>query len=350
MKKIATGGLVLFFAILPSVVQAHAWWGEGARDKDWILRHGGSLVNYTIKGKASSDAYKVRMYLMGAKGAGGGAAETAERGDVVEIEYGSEATFDDAINNLYKVIVFKGTDKKISAEFFARPGKVIDVHFDLYEDEVYQSKKIVYRGDQILLIPESSKYVKPEDLEFSKIEKKPEPDEKEETSQGKKEDAKESAEQEKIKDDSKEEDRESEEENEKKAEAVKEEDENRRDGKAEDFQNEFEVRKEKIASLERGFEEEWNKEKQTNKLIYLLRGPSQARIESLKDKLRKLKSEFSEAKKLEDSAFNEKTEKEVDSLIVDTEEKIKQKLAQLKEINRETSFRERVKSFLNFRK
>ncbi|MDZ7611273.1 MAG: hypothetical protein U5L10_00765 [Candidatus Moranbacteria bacterium] len=340
--------MVLFFAILPSVVQAHAWWGEGARDTDWILRHGGSLVRYTIRGKASSDAYKARMYLTGAAGAGGGAAETAERGDVIEIEYGSKATFDDAINNLYKVIVFRGSDSEISAEFFARPGEIVDLHFDLYEDKSYQSKTIAYRGDQISLTSESSEYVRPTDLEFSKTKKKPEPKEKEKASPSKKEDSEESAEQqeqEETKDDSKEEDREIEEENEKKAEADKEEDENRGAGKAEVFRSEFEARKEKIESLERGFEEEWNKEKERNRLVYLFRGPSRARIEVLKGKLRGLKSEFSESKKLKELAFDDATKKEAGSLITDTEEKMKQELDRLKKISREASFWERAKSF-----
>lgn len=338
----------LVLAIFPLSVQADAWWGEGAMDKDWILKHGGSLVNYTIKGKANPDDYKVRMYLMGARGAGGGAAEMAERGDVVEVEHGSEATFDDGINNLYKIIVFKGTDKKISTEFFVRPGEVVDIHFDLYEEEVYQSKKIVYRGDRILLTPESSKYVKPADLEFSKIKKTPEPEEKENSSSSEGEKAEENAmqeEREETKKDSSKGSRESESKKKKETERNKEEKDKRRKEELEIFQSRMETQKEKMESLESDFSQEWNEERDRSALIYLFKGPSRKRIESLQEKLIKLKNEFLETKKLEDLAFDEETKRELDSLIADMEEKIKQKLDQLKEINKETSFWERVKSF-----
>jgi hypothetical protein len=149
----------VLFLLLPLAAWADGWWGEGYRDKSWVLRHGGSIVNYSIKGKAKSDSYKARMYLMGASGASGKASEEAKKGDVIEIEYGSKGEFDDAINNAYKVIVFRGTEKKISTEFFAKPGEIVDIHFDLYEDKVYQSKKTVYQESQIKLTPSSSKYV-----------------------------------------------------------------------------------------------------------------------------------------------------------------------------------------------
>ncbi|MFO7807625.1 MAG: hypothetical protein R6V40_04380 [Candidatus Moraniibacteriota bacterium] len=149
-----------FLLFASNNVLADAWWGEGFRDENWVLKHGGSLIYYQIKGKADPEKYKVRMYLLGSSGAGGHASDEAEAGDIIEMEEGGgEGVFDDAINNQYKIIVFKGGEDLISKKVSALPGKIIRLHFDVEKDIVSHSVETAYNPRQINLIPESSKYI-----------------------------------------------------------------------------------------------------------------------------------------------------------------------------------------------
>lgn len=152
------------FILLPSFVSADGWWGKGAKDKNWVLEHGGTLIYYQIKGKADPDKYKVRMYLSGAVGAGGGNANKAKAGDVIEMETGSKAVFDDAINNKYKIIVFLKNKEEMSKTVHARPGEVIKLFFDIEEDFVRQERTVVYPKNKIKLTSESAKYINASEL------------------------------------------------------------------------------------------------------------------------------------------------------------------------------------------
>ncbi len=147
----------LFFKL--EFANADAWWGKGAMDRNWVLKHGGSIIYYQIKGKAQSDQYEVKMFLLGKEGAGGDNSNKAKKGDLIETEYGAEAHFDDAINNEYEIKVYKGEKKEISTEITARPGEITRIVFDLYKNKTITTKEIVYRNHQITLTPESAKWV-----------------------------------------------------------------------------------------------------------------------------------------------------------------------------------------------
>lgn len=167
MRKILLTNLkVLFFIVLtlqllPSFVLASAWWGRGAPiSKDWVLEHGGTLISYEIENYDKTAQYTAEMYLLGATGAGGDASNKAKKGDLIENESGVKATFDDAINNKYKIKIFEDGDSKMSKEVTARPGEKVELIFDLEKDKVTEKTKVVYAKDEIKLTSESAKYIK----------------------------------------------------------------------------------------------------------------------------------------------------------------------------------------------
>ncbi len=124
--------LFLFATLIPSIVGAAAWWGEGYRPPAWVLSHGGTIIRYTIH-NGNPDKYKAIMYRNGA---------------YVEIEFGKKAIFDDAKNGLYTIVFYKchescrhhkfhkkqklrSKDKKVAQlSVYARPGETIDISFN----------------------------------------------------------------------------------------------------------------------------------------------------------------------------------------------------------------------------
>ena len=123
---------MLFFAC-SEYVSAAAWWGEGFRDPSWVVAHGGTIVNYTIIGANSTKKYKAMMF---------------QNGEYVEVEFGNNATFDDAKNGTYVINFYKckdscmdhkydkktkirGSDKLITTlTLVARPGETNNVIFN----------------------------------------------------------------------------------------------------------------------------------------------------------------------------------------------------------------------------
>jgi hypothetical protein len=168
---------LLIFQATPNFADASAWWGTGARDKDWILKRGGTLIRYEIKNTKKSDDIVARMYLLGATGAGGGASQKAKAGDLIETESGKSATFDDAINNEYEIKIFQNEKLKLSTKVVARPGEILKLTFNLKNDSVKKQVRVVYSQNEIIPNDKSAKYVKPvasQKTRLNKVEKKPE--------------------------------------------------------------------------------------------------------------------------------------------------------------------------------
>jgi hypothetical protein len=150
---------LLIFQATPNFADASAWWGTGARDKDWILKRGGTLIRYEIKNTKKSDDIVARMYLLGATGAGGGASQKAKAGDLIETESGKSATFDDAINNKYEIKIFQNEKLKLSTKVVARPGEILKLTFNLKNDSIEKESQVVYSRHEISLNAQSAKYI-----------------------------------------------------------------------------------------------------------------------------------------------------------------------------------------------
>ncbi len=130
--NIFLGTLLAFCLVLPvHSALANAWWGYGARSKDWVLDHGGTIIKCEIDdyhGKSSE--YKMVMYR--------------DDGHYVEKEFGTKVTFDDAKDGDYKIsayrggtedrTTYKGGKKFASIKFTAHPGETIKIEFD-YKDK-----------------------------------------------------------------------------------------------------------------------------------------------------------------------------------------------------------------------
>ncbi len=159
---------VLALQLAPVFVSADAWWGYGARDKDWILKRGGTLIHYEIKGAKNPGEYSAKMYLLGKTGAGGGNKTSAKAGDLIETESGISATFDDAINNKYRIKIYQNNSLKMSTDVTAHPGEIINLVFDLKKGTVEKKTKVVYKKNQIVLNSDSSKYISPVGLDVQK--------------------------------------------------------------------------------------------------------------------------------------------------------------------------------------
>lgn len=134
MKKlILFAFLSIFFFLFSQVkVEADSWWGDGARSKEWVLSHGGTIIKYKIIAKGDKDAYKAILY---------------ENGKVVEWENGKTGGFDDPKDGTYVVKAFKGgvEDKKTSkggkkilssGPIVAHPGETIFVTLNDLTGEV----------------------------------------------------------------------------------------------------------------------------------------------------------------------------------------------------------------------
>jgi hypothetical protein len=144
-KKYAFTGLFLFmtgvlFCSFSHEVFADAWWGEGYRPPEWVLRNGGTIIYYSITGANSTKKYKAMMF---------------RDGEYVEVEFGGKAKFDDAKNGLYTINFYKcdgscedhkydkkekirGDDKVVgSINILARPGQTNHVVFDAASGRAY---------------------------------------------------------------------------------------------------------------------------------------------------------------------------------------------------------------------
>ncbi|PID51667.1 MAG: hypothetical protein CR954_00620 [Candidatus Moraniibacteriota bacterium] len=112
---------------------AAAWWGEGYKTPEWVLAHGGTIIHYHIVNTNHADKYKAMMF---------------QNGKYVEVEFGNNEHFDDAINGTYTINFYKckdsckhqkfdkktkirGNDKKVaSLTIEARPGETNYIQFD----------------------------------------------------------------------------------------------------------------------------------------------------------------------------------------------------------------------------
>lgn len=132
--------LVFSFFIFSNSVFANAWWGYGARDRDWILKHERTIVKCEIDNHhGDSSEYKMVMYN--------------DDGRYVEKEFGTRVTFDDAKEGDYKIsayrggtedrTTYKGGKKFASIEFTAHPGETIRIEFD------YKKKKAKMTTDYV---------------------------------------------------------------------------------------------------------------------------------------------------------------------------------------------------------
>ena len=119
--------VVLFFGISFEFVFADAWWGEGYMSPEWVITHGGTLINYTVTGTSHTDDYKAMMF---------------RDGKYVEVEFGKTAQFDDAKNGTYLINFYK-CHKSCSDHKFDKKTKIRD------KDEIVASITIVARPGQI---------------------------------------------------------------------------------------------------------------------------------------------------------------------------------------------------------
>lgn len=134
MKKILLILLVVTigFISISEYVSADAWWGEGYRSPEWVRSHGGTTINYQVVGDS---AKKYKAFLR-------------QNGKYVEVEFGQDATFDDAKDGVYTVTFYKckgscmphktdnktkirSSDKKLSTvTVIARPGEGVRLIFN----------------------------------------------------------------------------------------------------------------------------------------------------------------------------------------------------------------------------
>jgi len=135
-------GIMLVF---PLYAQADAWWGEGYKKPDWVLRHGGTIIEYKISGaKKKSGRYKAVMY---------------RNGKYVEAEFGKQAKFDDAKKGVYQIQVIrcddecsqdkkhkkhKGDKKLLGTTVTAHPGETIRLVFNVKNKTVQKNSSYKY--------------------------------------------------------------------------------------------------------------------------------------------------------------------------------------------------------------
>ncbi len=118
--------ITLFFGVSFEFVSADAWWGEGYKTPEWVIAHGGTLINYKVTGTSHTDHYKAMMF---------------RDGKYVEVEFGKNAQFDDAKDGTYLINFYK-CHKSCSDHKFNKKTKIRD------KDKIVTSITIVARPGQ----------------------------------------------------------------------------------------------------------------------------------------------------------------------------------------------------------
>lgn len=160
---LAAFGLAILFPVFVELAFANAWWGEGARDLDWVLKHGGTVIRCEINDiSGDSSEYKAVMY---------------KKGRYAEKEFGTKMTFDDAKGGKYKIsayrggtldrTTYKGGKKFASIEFTAHPGETIRIKFN------YKKKSAKMTTDYDESKEEAEEKPKPVSLPAPKPESEP---------------------------------------------------------------------------------------------------------------------------------------------------------------------------------
>ncbi len=134
----------MMFFLCSQTVWAAAWWGEGYRKPGWVVKHGGTIINYSIINAKNTKRYKAMMF---------------QNGKYVEVEFGNNETFDDAKNGTYVIHFYKckkscmphkydkktkirGNDKKVaSITIVARPGETNNLIFDAATNRVFLANR-----------------------------------------------------------------------------------------------------------------------------------------------------------------------------------------------------------------
>jgi len=133
MKKIAIYSIsILFFSVsffsgIVRDVSADAWWGEGYQTPEWVLKHGGTIIKYTVIGTSHPKDYKAMMF---------------RDGKYVEVEFGKSAKFDDAKNGTYLINFYKCHKGCMDQKFYKKT-KIRD------KDKLIASISIVARPGQV---------------------------------------------------------------------------------------------------------------------------------------------------------------------------------------------------------
>ena len=149
--------LMIFFLCLQAKAEADSWWGDGYREREWVLSHGGTIIEYQIIAKGSDGKYKAILY---------------KNGKVVEWENGKTGKFDDPKDATYVVKAFKGGVKErktseggdeilASGPIVAHPGETIKVIMNELTGEVFvssdrKSVKIIEKKIEIIQVTESA--------------------------------------------------------------------------------------------------------------------------------------------------------------------------------------------------
>lgn len=140
MKKVLLMMLVAIMGFLEisESVSAAAWWGEGYRSPEWVRSNGGTTINYQIVGDSAN---KYKAFLR-------------QDGKYVEVEFGQDATFDDAKDGVYTVTFYKckescmphkldnktrlrDSDKNLTTvTVIARPGEGVRLVFNADNNQV----------------------------------------------------------------------------------------------------------------------------------------------------------------------------------------------------------------------
>lgn len=280
--------IIFVFSLLilafPLETQAAAWWGEGSRKDEWVLERGGAMIFYQVEGESNNPEYKARMYL---------------KDELIETEKNARGVFDDAINNTYKIVIFKGEEAVISTEVVVRPGEEIKFLFDLKENEV-KKESVLLPANKIRLNSKSAQYIKPSDIMGDSSLTKGE-------------------------------------------EVV---------DSAQAYDQARKEQEEKIASLksdleafERLYGQELSDAGERKGVAYLFRGPGREVLTEAHIEIAKVRDALLELRRLQEGSASAGILSETESQIVRIEEALSQKEALLKEIEKETNFWYRLKKF-----
>lgn len=142
----ALGVMSVAFFYGVTTAQAAAWWGDGYRSPEWVVSNGGSIFNYRVVG-GDLDDHKAMMF---------------RGGQYVEVEFGQDATFDDAKDGWYEIVFYECDDSctdhmyekktkirdkdevraRISLQ--ARPGETVNLVFDAGAGRVFIASRYGY--------------------------------------------------------------------------------------------------------------------------------------------------------------------------------------------------------------